>query len=179
MYKVYSILTSLDLSVVTASRTLHPTPFKSCVFFLASVFLLLPLLRPSTVFVQSEIALFQCYSNQQSQCDHRQELVIDFCKIFGLFFVVVVVFFNLFKCETFFLVNLKSLFYFQYFSAFLLPFLFHWHLFKYHFHFFLHPQAFTKIQRSIDYNLTYSTIKLIQPTVKPKPGQRQVSFNKT
>ena len=45
--------------------------------------------------------------------------------------------------------------------------------------FFLHPQAFTKIQRSIDYNLTYSTIKLIQQTVKPKLGQRQVSFNKT
>ena len=44
---------------------------------------------------------------------------------------------------------------------------------------FLHPQAFTKIQRSIHYNLTYSTIKLIQQTVKPKLGQRQVSFNKT
>ena len=119
MYKVYSILTSLVLSVVTASRTLHPTPFKSCIFFLAPVFLLLPLLQPSTFFVQSAKALFQCYSNQQSQCDHRQELVIDFCKIFGLFFVVVVVFFNLFKCEVFFIVNLKSFFYFQYFSAFL------------------------------------------------------------
>ena len=121
MYKVYSILTSLVLSVVTAPRTLHPTPFKSCIFFLASVFLLLPLLLPSTFFVQSAKALIQCYSNQQSQCDHRQELVIDFCKIFGLFFVVVVVvvFFNLFKCETFFLVNLKSFFTFQYFSAFL------------------------------------------------------------
>ena len=119
MYKVYSILTSLVLSVVTASRTLHPTAFKSCIFFLASVFLLLPLLQPSTFFVQSAKALFQCYSNQQSQCDHRQELVIDFCKIFGLFFVVVVVFFNLFKCEVFFIVNLKSFFYFQYFSAFL------------------------------------------------------------
>ena len=44
---------------------------------------------------------------------------------------------------------------------------------------FLHPQAFTKIQRSIHYNLTYSTIKLIQQTVKPKLGQRQVFFNKT
>ena len=121
MYKVYSILTSLVLSVVTASRTLHPTAFKSCIFFLASVFLLLPLLQPSTFFVQSAKALFQCSSNQQSQCDHRQELVIDFCKIFGLFFVVVVVvvFFNLFKCEVFFIVNLKSFFYFQYFSAFL------------------------------------------------------------
>ena len=120
--KEYRILTPLVLSVVTSPRTLHPTPFKSCVFFLASVFQLLPLLRPSTVFVQSEIALFQCCSNQQSQCDHRQELVIDFCKIFGLFFVVVVVvvvFFNLFQCETFFLLNLKSLFCFQYFSAFL------------------------------------------------------------
>ena len=120
MYKVYSILTSLVLSVVTAPRTLHPTPFKSCIFFLASVFLLLPLLQPSTFFVQSAKALFQCSSNHQSQCDHRQELVIDFCKIFGLFFVVVVVvFFNLFKCEVFFIVNLKSFFYFQYFSAFL------------------------------------------------------------
>ena len=121
MYKLYGILTPLVLSVVTASRTLHPTPFKSCVFFLASVFQLLPLLLPSPVFVQSEIALFQCCSNQQSQCDHRQELVIDFCKIFGLFFVavVVVVFFNLFKCEVFFIVNMKSFFYFQYFSAFL------------------------------------------------------------
>ena len=121
MYKLYSILTPLVLNVVTASRTLHPTPFKSCVFFLASVFQLLPLLLPSTFFVQSEIALFQRYTNQQSQCDHRQELVIDFCKIFGLFFVavVVVVFFNLFKCEVFFIVNLKSFFYFQYFPAFL------------------------------------------------------------
>ena len=121
MYKVYSILTSLVLSVVTASRTLHPTAFKSCVFFLAFVFQLLPLLQPSTFFVQSAKALFHCYFDQQSQCDHRQELVIDFCKIFGLFFVVVVVvvFFNLFKCEVFFIVNLKSFFYFQYFSAFL------------------------------------------------------------
>ena len=120
MYKVYSILTLLVLSVDTASRTLHPTPFKFCVFFLASVFLLLPLLLPSTFFVQSAKALFQCYSNQQSQCDHRRELVIDFRKIFGLFFVdVVVVFFNLFKREVFFIVNLKSFFYFQYFSAFL------------------------------------------------------------
>ena len=33
--------------------------------------------------------------------------------------------------------------------------------FKHHFHFFLLPQAFTKIQRSIHYNLTYSTIILI------------------
>ena len=89
------------------------------VFFLASVVLLLPLLLPSTFFVQSAKALFQCYSNQQSQCDHRQELVIDFCKIFGLFFVDVVVFFNLFKREVFFIVNLRSFFYFQYFSAFL------------------------------------------------------------
>ena len=122
MYKLYSILTPLVLSVVTAPRTLHPTPFKSCIFFLVSVFLLLPLLQPSTFFVQSAKALFQCCSNHQSQCDHRQELVIDFCKIFGLFFVVVVVvvvFFNLFKCEVFFIVNLKSFFYFQYFSAFL------------------------------------------------------------
>ena len=122
MYKLYSILTPLVPNVVTAPRTLHSTPFKSCIFFLASVFLLLPLLLPSTFFVQSAKALFQCYSDQQSQCDHRQELVIDFCKIFGLFFVVVVavvVFFNLFKCEVFFIVNLKSFFYFQYFSAFL------------------------------------------------------------
>ena len=119
--KEYRILTPLVLSVVTFPRTLHPTPFKSCVFFLASVFLLLPLLLPSTFFVPSAKALIQWYSNQQSQCDHRQELVIDFCKIFGLFFVVVVVvvFFNLFKCEVFFIVNLKSFFYFQYFSAFL------------------------------------------------------------
>ena len=115
MCKVYSILTSLVLSVVTASRTLHPTAFKCCVFFLASVFQLLPLLQPSTFFVQSAKALFQCDSNHQSQCDHIQELVIDFCKIFGLFFVVVVVFFNLFKCETFFLVNLKSFFTFNIF----------------------------------------------------------------
>ena len=127
MYKVYSILTPLVLNIVTAPRTLHPTAFKSCIFFLASVFQLLPLLQPSTFLVQSAKALFQCYSNQQSQCDHRQELVIDFCKIFGLFFVavVVVVFFNLFKCEVFFIVNLKSFFYFQYFSAFL----FHSYLF--------------------------------------------------
>ena len=34
-------------------------------------------------------------------------------------FVFVLVFFNLFKCEVFFIVNLKSFFYFQYFSAFL------------------------------------------------------------
>ena len=47
------------------------------------------------------------------------------------------------------------------------------------FTFFLHPQDFTKIQRSIHYNLTYSTIKSIQQTVKPKLGQIQVSFNKT
>ena len=63
MYKVYSILTSLVLSVVTTPRTLHPTPFKSCIFFLASVFQLLPLLLPSTFFVQSAKALFQCYSD--------------------------------------------------------------------------------------------------------------------
>ena len=110
MYKVYSILTPFVLNIVTAPRTLHPTAFKSCTFFLASVFQLLPLLQPSTFLVQSAKALFQCYSNQQSQCDHRQELVIDFCKIFGLFFVavvVVVVFFNLFKCEVFFIVNMK------------------------------------------------------------------------
>ena len=123
MYKLYGILTPLVLSVVTASRTLHPTPFKSCVFFLASVFQLLPLLLPSTVFVQSEIALFQCCSSQQSQCDHRQELVIDFCKIFGLFFVavVVVVFFNLFKCEVFFIVNMKSFFLLSIFFCFSFP----------------------------------------------------------
>ena len=36
-----------------------------------------------------------------------------------------------------------------------------------------------KKQRSIHYNLTYSNVKLIQQTVKPKLGQRQVSFNKT
>ena len=36
-----------------------------------------------------------------------------------------------------------------------------------------------KKQRSIHYNWTYSTIKLIQQTVKPKLGQREVSFNKT
>ena len=117
MYEVYSILTSLVLSVVTAPRTL-PSSYSSQILCLLLGFL--PLLLPSTFFVQSAKALFQCYSNQQSQCDHRQELVIDFCKIFGLFFVVVVVvFFNLFKCEVFFIVNLKSFFYFQYFSAFL------------------------------------------------------------
>ena len=133
MYKVYSILTSLDLSVVTASRTLHPTPFKSCVFFLASVFQLLPLLLPSTVFVQSEIALFQCCTNQQSQCDHRQELVIDFCKIFGLFFVVVVVvFFNLFKCKYFLLWIWSHFFTFNIFLLFFSTDIF----FKHHFHFF-------------------------------------------
>ena len=136
MYKVYSILTSLVLSVVTASRTLHPPAFKPCVFFLASVFQLLPLLQPSTFFVQSAKALFQCDSNHQSQCDHRQELVIDFCKIFGLFFVVVVVvvvvFFNLFRCEVFFIVNLKSFFYFNIFLLFFSTDIF----FKHHFHFF-------------------------------------------
>ena len=122
MYKVYSILTSLVLNVVTAPRTLHPTPFKSCIFFLASVFLLLPLLLPSTFFVQSAKALFQCYSDQQSQCDHRQELVIDFCKIFGLFFVVVVVvFFNLFKCETFFSCESEVIFLLSIFFCFSFP----------------------------------------------------------
>ena len=45
--------------------------------------------------------------NLQSSCDCGQEFVIVFCTIFGLFFVMVV-FFNLFKCETFFLVNYKS-----------------------------------------------------------------------
>ena len=148
MYKVYSILTSLDLSVVTASRTLHPTPFKSCVFFVASVFILLPLLLPPTFFVQSEISLFQCYTSQQSQCDHRQELVIDFCKIFGLFFVVVVVFFNLFKCETFFSCESEVIFYFQYFSASLLVclFFFHQNLFLSITFFFTHHPDFTTIQ---------------------------------
>ena len=122
MYKVYSLLISLDLSVVTASRTLHPTPFKSCVFFVASVFLLLPLLLPPTFFVQSEIPLFQWYTSQQSQCDHRQELVIDFCKIFGLFFVVVVVvFFNLFKCETFFSCESEVIFLLSIFFCFSFP----------------------------------------------------------
>ena len=148
MYKVYSILTSLVLSVVTAPRTLHPTPFKSCIFFLASVFLLLPLLQPSTFFVQSAKALFQCSSNQQSQCDHRQELVIDFCKIFGLFFVVVIIFFNLFKCETFFSCESEVIFYFQYFSASLLVclFFFHQNLFLSITFFFTHHPDFTTIQ---------------------------------
>ena len=148
MYKVYSILTSLVLSVVTASRTLHPTPFKSRVFFLTSVFLLLPLLLPSTFFVQSAKALFQCYSDQQSQCDHRKELVIDFCKIFGLFFVVVIIFFNLFKCETFFSCESEVIFYFQYFSASLLVclFFFHQNLFLSITFFFTHHPDFTTIQ---------------------------------
>ena len=148
MYKVYSILTSLVLSVVTASRTLHPTAFKSCVFFLAFVFQLLPLLQPSTFFVQSAKALFQCYSKQQSQCDHIQELVIDFCKIFGLFFVVVIIFFNLFKCETFFSCESEVIFYFQYFSASLLVclFFFHQNLFLSITFFFTHHPDFTTIQ---------------------------------
>ena len=148
MYKLYSILTPLVLNVVTASRTLHPTPFKSCVFFVASFFLLLPLLLPPTFFVQSEIPLFQCYTSQQSQCDHRQELVIDFCKIFGLFFVVVVVFFNLFKCETFFSCESEVIFYFQYFSASLLVclFFFHQNLFLSITFFFTHHPDFTTIQ---------------------------------
>ena len=126
MYKLYSILTPLVLSVVTAPRTLHPTPFKSCVFFLASISLLLPLLLPSTFFVQSAKALFQCYTSQQSQCDHRQELVIDRLRLRFLvcFFVVVVVFLNLFKCETFFSCESEVIFYFQHFSASLLGCLF-------------------------------------------------------
>ena len=148
MYKLYSILTPLVLSVVTAPRTLHPTPFKSCVSFLASISLLLPLLLPSTFFVQSAKALFQCYTSQQSQCDHRQELVIDFCKIFGLFFVVVIIFFNLFKCETFFSCESEVIFYFQYFSASLLVclFFFHQNLFLSITFFFTHHPDFTTIQ---------------------------------
>ena len=146
MYKVYSILTSLVLSVLTASRTLHPTPFS--VFFLASVFQLLPPLLPSTFFVQSAIALIQCYSNQQWQFDHRQELVIDFCNIFGLFFVVTFIFFNLFKCETFFSCESEVIFYFQYFSASLLVclFFFHQNLFLSITFFSTHLQDFTTIQ---------------------------------
>ena len=44
---------------------------------------------------------------------------VRFLVCFFVVVVVVVVFFNLFKCEVFFTVNLKSFFYFQYFSAFL------------------------------------------------------------
>ena len=122
MYKLYSVLTSLVLSVVTAPRTLHPTPFKSCLFFLASVFLLLPLL-PSTFFVQSAKALSSAIliSSHNVTIDKNWSLTFVRFLVCFLFVVVVVVvvFFNLFKREVFFIVNLKSFFYFQYFSAFL------------------------------------------------------------
>ena len=64
------------------------------------------------------------------------------------------------------------------FNIFLLFFSTHI-FFKHHFHFFFAFSGLHKKQRSIHYNLTYSTIKLIQPTAKPKLGQRQAFFNKT
>ena len=78
---------------------------------------------------------------------------------------------SIFYCqsEVIFLLSIFSCFSFPLISFLSITFTF----------FFLHPQGFTKIQRSIHYNLTYSTIKLIQQTVKPKLGQRQVFFNKT
>ena len=44
---------------------------------------------------------------------------VTFLVCFFVVVVVIVVFFNLFKYEVFFIVNMKSFFYFQYFSAFL------------------------------------------------------------
>ena len=122
MYKVYSILTSLVLSVVTASRTLHPTPFKSCVFFLASCHFFC--LQLSSCSQQKHFSSALLISSHNVTIDKNWSLT--FVRFLVCFlFVVVLVFFNLFKCEVFFIVNLKSFFYFQYFSAFL----FQWYLF--------------------------------------------------
>ena len=161
MYKLYGILTPLVLSVVTASRTLHPTPFKSCVFFVASVFLLLPLLLPPTFFVQSEIPLFQCYTSQQSQCDHRQELVIDFCKIFGLFFLLLLFSLIFSNVKHFFLVNLKSFFTFNIFLL-LFQVVFSFSLFPpesfFKHHFLFYASSGLPNNTNSHYNLTYRVL---------------------
>ena len=98
---------------------------------------------------------------------------LTFVRFLVCFLLLLLLLFSLIfsNVKHFFLVNLKSFFTFNIFLLF-----FSTDIFTF---IFLHPQAFTKIQRSIHYNLTYSTTKLIQQTVKPKLGQRQVFFNKT
>ena len=54
-----TILTPPALNLVTASRTLHPTRFKSCVFYPPSVFLLFKPLLSSNFFVWSVTALYK------------------------------------------------------------------------------------------------------------------------
>ena len=71
---------------------------------------------------------------------------LTFVRFLVWFFVVVVVFFNLFKCETFFFVNLKSFFTF---NIFCFSFVFSFPLTSFHVCFFWgggHPQGFTKVQ---------------------------------
>ena len=115
MYKVYSILTSLVLSVVTAPRTLHPTPFKSCVFFLASCHFFS--LQLSSSSQQKHFSSAILISSHNVTIDKNWSLT--FVRFLVCFLLLLLLFSLIFSnVKYFFIVNLKSFFYFQYFSAF-------------------------------------------------------------
>ena len=134
MYKVYSILTSLVLSIVTAPRTLHPTPFKSCIFFLASVFLLLPLLLPSTFFVQSAKALSNAILISSHNVTIDKNWSLTFVRFLVCFLLLLLLLFSLiFSNVKYFLLWIWSHFFtFNIFLLFFSTNIF----FKHHFHFF-------------------------------------------
>ena len=132
MYKLYSVLTSLVLSVVTAPRTLHPTPFKSCIFFLASVFLLLPLLQPSI----SSSSQQKHFSSALLITSHNVTIDKNWSLTFVRFlvcFLLLLLFSLIFSNVKYFLLWIWSHFFtFNIFLLFFSTDIF----FKHHFHFF-------------------------------------------
>ena len=157
MYKLYSVLTSLVLSVVTAPRTLHPTPFKSCLFFLASVFLLLPLL-PSTFFVQSAKALSSAILISSHNVTIDKNWSLTFVR-FLVCFLLLLLFSLIFSNVKYFLLWIWS--HFFTFNIFLLFFSTDI-LFKHHFHFLFASSSLHKNTKkySQQLNLQYYKINI-------------------
>ena len=138
MYKVYSILTSLVLSVVTASRTLHPTPFKSCVFFLASCHFFC--LQLSSCSQQKHFSSALLISSHNVTIDKNWSLT--FVRFLVCFLLLLLLFSLIFSNVKYFLLWIWS--HFFTFNIFLL-FFSNYIFFKHHFHFFassgLHKNA--------------------------------------
>ena len=171
MCKVYSILTSLLLehfillhsNLVSSSWLLFSY---SCHFFS---------LQLSSSSQQKHFSSAILISSHNVTIDKNWSLT--FVRFLVCFLLLLLFLFSLiFSNVKYFLLWIWS--HFFTFNIFLLFFSTHI-FFKHHFHFFFAFSSLHKKQRSIHYNLTYSNIKLIQQTVKPKQGQRQVSFNKT
>ena len=156
MYKVYSILTSLVLSVVTASRTLHPTPFKSCIFFLASVFLLLAhffSLQLSSSSQQKHFSSAVLITSHNVTIDKNWSLT--FVR-FLVCFLLLLLFSLIFSNVKYFLLWIWSHFFtFNIFLLFFSTDIF----FKHHFHFFRIPRPSQNTKKSsLQLNLEYYKI---------------------